>query len=364
MADTHCIYCDKPFDPSKGVGDHVIPACLGEFKDDLQFRGLCPVCNGKIGRFEQQVAQSGPEGFFRRLVAPTSKRLRRSGKQNALRQRGALGAPRPDYEVSVGDRRVPVISDDSNPETVQLFDVLCVTAANGDKASVHLSPGIAAETIVDRIRKGGIEPSEECAVRLYSEAINYEAYLAEIKKIWPNKEWARDDSIPTGKASNLDCKVTFRVKVPYFQAIAKIAFHYFLLYSPRGYKGSEPFFEDIRHFIMQGGVVENFFKPGLQDISLFNLPIGELPDGNICTPTQWSHVLAAAETKNQAIGYVHLFIGPGCIPQPHYVWLGNLPEFKVYLPKTAWGHSYIYDDQQTAGRYSGNAAPVKLSRLP
>ncbi len=61
MKRRRCIYCPKEFDPSRGEGDHILPAALGEFRGDVRFRGQCPSCNNVIGRFEQQVVQSGPE---------------------------------------------------------------------------------------------------------------------------------------------------------------------------------------------------------------------------------------------------------------------------------------------------------------
>jgi hypothetical protein len=66
----NCIYCGKTFDPSKGQGDHVIPAAWGEFRNDIRFRGLCQKCNQKIGKTEQHMLQCGPERIFREMVVP------------------------------------------------------------------------------------------------------------------------------------------------------------------------------------------------------------------------------------------------------------------------------------------------------
>ena len=75
-----CIYCDSPFDSSRGEGDHIIPAALGEFEGDVHFRRICPKCNSRIGAYEQQIMQCGPENLLRTLVSPSSKRLKRRGR--------------------------------------------------------------------------------------------------------------------------------------------------------------------------------------------------------------------------------------------------------------------------------------------
>src|SRR5438105_4823171 len=51
MKRRRCIYCPKEFDPSRGEGDHILPAALGEFQREVRFRGQCPSCNNTIGHF-------------------------------------------------------------------------------------------------------------------------------------------------------------------------------------------------------------------------------------------------------------------------------------------------------------------------
>ena len=78
--DEKCIYCSNSFDPYNGEGDHIIPFCLGEFKNYVCFRRMCPDCNRKVGKYEQQIVQSGPEGFFRLIIKAKSKRSKRRTK--------------------------------------------------------------------------------------------------------------------------------------------------------------------------------------------------------------------------------------------------------------------------------------------
>src|SRR5207253_22714 len=80
MSAVKCIYCSVAFDGAKGGGDHIIPAALGEFRNDTRFRNCCPHCNNRIGRSEQVVLHCGPEAFFRRVVKPALPASRRRGR--------------------------------------------------------------------------------------------------------------------------------------------------------------------------------------------------------------------------------------------------------------------------------------------
>ena len=62
-----CIYCSKSFDPTKGQGDHIIPAQLGEFRDDVRFRGICRECNTHMGDQSSNSSNVDPNGFIATL---------------------------------------------------------------------------------------------------------------------------------------------------------------------------------------------------------------------------------------------------------------------------------------------------------
>ena len=62
VATNTCIYCQKPVDLRRGQGDHVIPAALGRFEDDLRFRRICRTCNRAIGKCEDQLLRCGTGG--------------------------------------------------------------------------------------------------------------------------------------------------------------------------------------------------------------------------------------------------------------------------------------------------------------
>src|SRR5215207_2001912 len=94
---TTCIYCPKLFDPARGEGDHILPVQLGEFRNDVRFRGACPKCNNDIGADEQQLLMCGPEAVFRAVVKPAVPASRFRGSPSL--SGGAMGAPAPRFTI-------------------------------------------------------------------------------------------------------------------------------------------------------------------------------------------------------------------------------------------------------------------------
>ena len=84
--------------------------------------------------------------------------------------------------------------------------------------------------------------------------------------------------------------------------------------------------------------------------------------GEVVTPQEWCHLLAADETSGSIVVFILLFAGPGCLRKPCYVTLGKL-QTEVLVPDPVWGHTYIYDSKQTNGRYCGRVEPATIKRL-
>src|SRR5438270_5342222 len=107
-----------------------------------------------------------------------------------------------------------------------------------------------------------------------------------------------------------------------------------------------PCLRRLRRFILNGGDMGKFveYKQGR-----FRPPIGELQSGEVVTPREWCHLLAADETAGSVVVYVQMFVGPGCLRTPCYVTLGNLPT-ELVVPDSVWGHAYIYDSHPTNSR--------------
>jgi len=348
-----CIYCGSCFDPNRGEGDHIIPAQLGEFRNDTRFRRVCPGCNSRIGQAEQQMVQSGPEGFFRRIVKPKSKRL---GKRGIGRPRGAMGAPPPEHMIDMGDHHALVEPSDDNPQNVSPVDHIFVRDKDGKEARVRLYPSMRADQIRSALAGAGVSEMKEA--RLHCGDENWAKYTGLLQEVWPKSKLEEGEPTPAGVHPAVPGAVKFVVNTAYFRSLAKMAFHYYLAHSSRGHRGDGSCFRDIRDFILNGGDSDRFFKE--RHHPQFVLPFGELISGGVVTPSQWCHVLAASELNGFAVAYVQLFVGPGCIPAPHYVSLGRWHS-PVISPKGIWGHIYLYDNPQQAGRYAGRVVAAQIT---
>lgn len=355
-AAVQCIYCGNTFDPTRGEGDHIIPSQFGEFRDDCRFRRVCPDCNSKIGRTEQQMVQSGPEGFFRQIIKPRSKRL---NKRGIGRARGAMGAPPPQHMVDMGDHLALVEPLSENPQDVSPVDHILVRDAADKEAHIRLFPGIRAEQVRKTLENAGLGEMKEA--RLHCGDEHWAEYTSLLKELWPESKVEEGDPTPAGVHPETPGTIKFVVNAHYFQAVAKIAFHYFLSHSRRGFRGDEPHFAAIRDFIINGGNSDQFFKHANRPRFVF--PFGELSGGGVVTPSQWCHVLAACEAGGQAVAYVQLFVGPGCIPSPHCIWLGRW-DSPIITPNSMWAHVYLYDKPQQDGRYAGRIESMQVSRFP
>lgn len=350
-----CIYCGDVIIPSRGEGDHIIPSLLGEFSNDFRFRRICKKCNSIIGRSEQQIVQSGREGFFRQFINPQSKRLkyRSTGKM-----RGAMGAPAPQRTITLEKYKLLVESMPNNPRDIELVDHILVKDAFEKESFVRLFSGIRPEQIHHALKKKGIHKMSEVCLHCSKE--NYDEFVKLLEQLWPDSQVDKVDPIPPGMYQNIPAQINFTVNTCYFRAIAKIGFHYYLTHSQRGFKGDEPCFSAIRHFIIHGGDADQFFKCDKKP--KFVLPFGELHDGKILTPTQWCHMVAMCEDNGRAFAYVQLFIGPGYIPSSHCIGLGHWDN-PIIMSNVASCHVYKYYDSNQISRYAGQVDKVQMVRM-
>ena len=340
---------------ARGQGDHVIPACLGEFRGDVRFGGICPACNSRIGQAEQQLVQSGPEGFFRGIVKPKSGRL---SKRRTGRARGALGAPAPKHFLDMGDHSIQMESHGDDPLTGEPFDQLLVRDRQGGECRIRLHPGMVAEELLQAAMRAGLKDVDQVFVNC---AECYEQdYLALACSAWPGGTLERRPSWEPGLHRDVPGHAKFEVNEHYFRALAKIGFHYYLTHSARGQKGDESHFAAIRRFILRGGDWRPFFDS--DPARRFRGVFGRLPKGETVTPANWMHIVAAGDAGGRAVAYVRLFVGPGCPGSPYCVLLGRW-QTRIQVPREAWGHMYVYDSPQRAGRYAGHVEPLQVMRL-
>lgn len=347
-----CTYCGKPFDAESGEGDYIMPAALGKFRGDQRFRLICTRCNNHIGRSEQQLLQCAPEAFYRSIVNPPNRRGRK-GQRSLV---GALGMPPPKHTVRSGDHDELVEIQQSATMQVGPVDQLVVRDDTGADHHIRLFPGMNPDQLRERLTRAGVKDFSKAWFHCDEKTTN--EFQALLQATWPHLTLEVLPSAEPGTYQRPG-RVKFTTGDDYFRALAKIAFHYYLVHTHRGFRGNEPEFKPLREFIMKGGDPTRFFR---RTGSTFKVPFGELRAGGAITPVDWCHVLAADESRDVAVVCIRLFAGPRSVRPPQYVALGSLNS-RIRVPSAVWAHAYIYDRIQPPSGYAGHVEEARIMRL-
>ncbi len=348
-----CIYCGASFDASRSEGDHVIPAAFGEFKGDRRFYRVCRACNGHIGIAEQHMLQCAPEGLLRDLVRPTIKSGRR---KRGRRKVGSSGMPPPSVRTSMGGEWWDVHQADLKNRIVHPVDEIIVTRLDGSTANVRLYAGMSAQDLKERVEREA--PGGFKSIRVSYDEQHTAAFQTLFEKAWPGHIYEQLPATPAG-CREVTCRHEFLFTDLRYRAIAKILFHYFLVYGSRGYQGDEPEFAPIRDFIMNGGDLAPFFD--VREVS-FDTGCRSLGDGRSLAPARWSHYLAideSLERSRRIVGFVQLFVGPESTNDGFRIALGALNP-RIVLPGAQFGHCYRYFEEQPASGFAGEAERISL----
>lgn len=345
-----CIYCGTPVDTTSGEGDHVIPAAFGRFKGELKFRRICPQCNSRIGKCEEQLIRCSPESVLSRQVRPQGSRKRR-GKTRV----GAHGKPPPQFKIQHEDHEELAVESDEVGGSVESPEQLVIVDAEGKQHVIRLFPTMTAESLRAKVAKLGVKLSGRA--HIHADEAATAAYLELIKTVWPKSGVDFKEVLQPG-THRVRVQVQCEVNADYWRAIAKIGFHYFLVSSRRGFTGSEPEFEAIRRFIIEGGDRDQFFGSTATE---FRTPFRKTGDGAFVAG-QWTHLLAADDEKRDKVAMVCLFMGPQFLAPTRHIRLGSVNSL-LAVPNPANACEYVYDNNSRVNGYDGFVRTVRLTRL-
>jgi len=339
-----CIYC-RSLVKRGGDGDHVIPRAFGEFRGDKHFCGVCAACNGKVGRSEEVLVRCSPLALRLEYAIPHGANSRRQ-KRNL--QTGARGMPAPEAQAYMpeGVRRVRRIGGGN----VAPVDQLVVFDENSQPHFLVLDPNMSVKTLRQKVKQIGVQETRPMDLDLAE--INAAKYERLLKHAFPNIKIQWTSSVPAG-VHRVRVMATCTYNDHYFRAIAKIALHYFLVYS-QWYSGHEPCFSPIRDFIMNGGDAAPFFA-GKSRFGTQQCTPGFVP-------AKWHHYLAADESQKYVVAFVNLFVGPSMpLGVEHHIKLAELPS-KIIIPNARWAHEFAYDASPSSGKTVGEVVSVALTR--
>ncbi|NQT19261.1 MAG: hypothetical protein HQ592_06120 [Planctomycetes bacterium] len=346
-----CIYC-----PSEGPfhKEHVLPANLGGFKNaEPLLNCICQNCNNRtLSSLDSYFVESGPQAMFRCLLG--------------IKGRAKKG-PHSPYEY--GPRGEPAIKLRARPKGADFECLYCIDEIRDGKFVGRMLRQVVVKDkegqwhpiyVSERVRhigslRGLIESEVDgppTDIQAFDDE-DSEGWLFELLK----KEYAGNFTsrqMPAHETENPPIG-DMVVGPEYFRAIAKIAFHYYLL-QDNSVGGDEREFSGIRDFILKGGDADRFVTSDLplQKGACF---------GDPC------HLFGAGR-NGQSVGAWVMFsaMPDGDNPQRYYVNIGKDPGHIIRLRSNAWAHRYRYYSagEGEKNNYDGEIVPVpaKLVRMP
>lgn len=346
--ETTCIYCGQA-NPTWARA-HVVPRLLGTFQNQstLVYR-VCSACDREIGECEGVMAKCSIEAVLLKHIGIKGRHKRTS---SAFRRAHCGQAPIrmattvPGYQHEV---RTEPIGDSEN---VDILPQLVLTDKEGKREEIPIENP-------DRIGLG------EWRILL---ARCLEAKVKDIDAIGlSDQQFALMVSVLRAHGMTFDLgeqteirpfqgtvlvRGTLTYDARYFRAIAKIAFHYFLLHSQL-FNGSEDEFDGVRRFIRYGqGNQSDFIAKG-------SGPIACDPSGRD-RPSYYGHVLRTDISSERIAIRVLLFIGHDYKPDWYSVILSR-KEHLIFLPSEEFGHYYRYMEPQERAQYDGTVESLTVA---
>lgn len=354
-SETKCVYCDA-VNP-KWAKAHVVPRLMGTFKNQpTLFERVCADCDKEIGKCEALLAKCTIEAVLLKHIGIVG---RHRDKSSSPFRRGHSGSPPirittilPGYE---NEARVEPIGDSKN---VDILPQLILIDAQGNREELAINnPDCISlpewRLLVQKCLDGSVKDLE--AIGLSNEQFILIKHV--FHEIGITFDPADDAKISPFQAQVLvkGC-VTYDKR--YFRAIAKIAFHYFLLHS-KVFDGSEAEFGTICRFIRYGeGDEWDFLEKN-------NKPIAQDPSGED-RPPYYGHVLRTEITSKSIAVCIQLFIGHDYKPEWYRVLLSQ-KERRIFLQTEEFGHYYKYLEPDKRSQYDGvieNLTVAQILKIP
>lgn len=336
-----CIYCNSqgPFSD-----EHALPACLGEFRGFPLLRGrICSECNRKIGDCEQQFCRCGPEAFFRTVFGVSGRD--HHDKVNVYK-RGSFGGKAIDFKGLHPTLGIPILYEKlPGTDKIGLISQIVVKDAKGSYFPIRLQRRMKnSDDVRSEIKKHTQEQIVEIRVLPDDDEVEWAEVL--MKGFRGNFQWEKPLDIHTVSDPIAEVKVS----TPYFRAVAKIGFHYFLSACEK-VRGDEAEFSEIRDFIINGTERGPF-------VTQEEAPLLFAPPNTV--PNRRSHILTAEVCKGVLCARVQFFIGPSFVPLTYRVFLSKAA--RLTPSDFASGHIFAYFEGGKQGKFSGELFQLDVIR--
>jgi hypothetical protein len=346
-----CIYCDA-VNP-KWARAHVVPRLMGTFENQPPLLGkVCADCDKEVGKCEELLAKCSIEAVLLKHIGIVG---RHKDKSSSPFRRAHAGYPPirmtavlPGYE---NEARVEPIGDSKNVDILPQL-ILIDTQCHREELAIN-NPNCISITewslLLRKCFEGSVKALEAIGIS--------DEQVVLIKHVF-NEVGITFDSADDVKISPIKTQVLVKGHTTYdkrfFRAVAKIAFHYFLLHS-RVFKGSEEEFRTIRRFIRYGEGDEcDFLEKNSQ-------PIAQDLSGRD-RPPYYGHVLRTEITTKSIAVCVQLFIGHDYKPEWYRVLLSQKNR-EIFLQTEEFGHYYRYLEPEERTRYDGVIENITVAQI-
>lgn len=345
---SRCIYPG----PHGGMSDeHYLPRALGRFAGFEPLRGqVCRCCNAMIGRCEEQFLRVGHVGTLRWHLGMQG----RDGPPPSPYERGAAGAPPVRATAQVVGIPYPVLLE--SEFGTDRAEAMSQIVFFDDRASAwiqlplqrYLAAADGHEQLLAELRSRQIPTGTSLQIRATDEEQPAVADLCRRAGLIPPAEWTPLEEMPQTVQAVGEIRGTDAT----FRAIAKMAFHYALIFLP-GVHGSEGQFDAIRNFIWSGGdwgpLVRHTTDPPIANYN---------PRGR----AHWTHVLGAGHDDAGISGIVGLFYGRGFPGLFFHVRLSTQRRL-LWQPPDHVLHEFVIEDPTADGGPVGIVRAVDQPRL-
>lgn len=341
-----CIYCEA----DDITLEHHLPRALGNFKGYVPLTDrVCSRCNGICGQLDEQLCRSGSEAFFRKYLGITG---RRQHEEVNPFYRGSSGGGRLEMlgtsHETGEERELELVG----PKNVQELRCAKLVAEDGSVHTIPIKDGMTPEEFQKKVSALGFKFFKHADISAAPEEISWVESLFEGFKIDRKTEWSQ----PKGPITYGPITIKFTVNSRYFRAIAKIGFHYFLTKFPR-FRGDEPYFSDLRNFIINGCPIDEIaqFVTYSQEQFAYQLRAGD-------RLKVWGHLVCVEADYIGFRAKVQLFVGPKNRGVVYIVQLGKNPSPIHY--SEVHGDFFAYYPPEERGEFDGEVSElVGVARL-
>jgi hypothetical protein len=328
-----CIYCGRS--DIKFCRSHVLPRGLGSFQyqPTLQER-VCSECDTEIGKSEDRFIHNGIAPFFRNKVGIKG-RSAFNRKHFGKRPIEAKAVdPITKYEI--------LTEPSEDGRNYQSLPQMVLDDLNGHHARITLfgKGDITADVLKKEIHQTGlIGKLKVTCFGISKEQEDHIMFLLGITEVVTDNGEEGISMLPAKVTAELTCDKH------YFQAIAKIGLHYYLMVEQTYHNGSESILGPVRRFIRYGaGDIESFVKQQRGHLT------ADTAKG--LRPKFYSHFFVGHINNNEIIVNLQFFVGPDCYPAYYRVQLAINP-FGIAIHPISFGHHYVYWDPEERHKHPG-----------